>query len=80
MEVIHRRCAGIDIGKKSAKVCVRVQGSGSRATSTEVTDWGSMTSDILGLREYLVREQVWFPPDRGGLPYAASRSGAAVFS
>ncbi|WP_454301569.1 hypothetical protein [Salana multivorans] len=23
---------------------------------------------------------VWFPPNRGGLPYAASRSGAAVFS
>ena len=58
MEVIYRRCAGIDIGKKSAKVCVRVQGSGGRATSTEVTDWGSMTRDILGLREYLVREQV----------------------
>lgn len=58
MEVIHRRCAGIDIGKKSAKVCVRVQGAGRRATSTEVTDWGSMTREILGLREYLVREQV----------------------
>jgi hypothetical protein len=23
---------------------------------------------------------LWFPPNRGGLPYAASRSGAAVFS
>ena len=23
---------------------------------------------------------VWFPPNRGGLPYAASRSGATVFS
>lgn len=58
MEVIHRRCAGIDIGKKSAKVCVRVQGSGSRATSTEVTDWGSMTRDVLGLRDYLLEQQV----------------------
>jgi len=25
-------------------------------------------------------EAVWFPPNRGGLRYAASRSGAAVFS
>jgi hypothetical protein len=24
--------------------------------------------------------QVWFPPNRRGFPYAASRSGAAVFS
>jgi hypothetical protein len=23
---------------------------------------------------------VWFPPNRGGFPYAASRLGAAVFS
>ena len=23
---------------------------------------------------------VWFPPNRGGLGYAASRTGAAVFS
>ena len=26
------------------------------------------------------RSKVWFPPNRGVLPYAASRSGAAVFS
>ncbi|WP_246360446.1 IS110 family transposase, partial [Nocardioides massiliensis] len=58
MEVIHSRCAGIDIGKKSAKVCVRVQGSGARATSTEVSDWGSMTREILDLRQYLIAEQV----------------------
>jgi hypothetical protein len=24
--------------------------------------------------------RVWFPPNRGGLLYAASRAGAAVFS
>lgn len=58
MEVLHGRCAGIDIGKKSAKVCVRVQGSGRRATSTDVTDWGSMTGQILGLRDYLLSERV----------------------
>lgn len=58
MEICHKRCVGIDIGKKSAKVCLRVQGSGSRATSNTVTDWGSMTREILGLREYLVAEQV----------------------
>jgi hypothetical protein len=34
VEVIHPRCAGIDVSKKDAKVCVRVQGSGRRGTST----------------------------------------------
>ena len=28
----------------------------------------------------LTRRELWFPPNRGGLPYAASRSRAAVFS
>lgn len=58
VDLIHQRCAGIDIGKKSAKVCVRIQGSGSRANSYEVTDWGSMTREILRLREYLIEQQV----------------------
>jgi transposase len=58
VELIHRRCAGIDIGKKSAKVCVRVQGAGSRGNGYQVTDWGSMTREILGLREYLIEQQV----------------------
>lgn len=58
VDVIHRRCAGIDIGKKSAKVCVRIQGAGSRGNGRVVTDWGSMTREILGLREYLVEQQV----------------------
>lgn len=58
MEVIHPRCAGIDVSKRDAKVCVRVQGRGRKATSSEVTTWTSMTSSILGLREYLIAERV----------------------
>ena len=27
MEVVHPRCAGIDVSKRDAKVCVRIQGS-----------------------------------------------------
>jgi hypothetical protein len=30
MEVIHPRCAGIDVSKKDAKVCIRIQGRGPR--------------------------------------------------
>ena len=55
---MYRRCAGIDISKKDAKVCVRVQGSGRRATTASVTTWGAMSNEIMALREYLVAEKV----------------------
>ncbi len=58
MEVIHPRCAGIDVSKRDAKVCVRIQGEGRRATSSTVSTWTSMTSDILALREHLIAQQV----------------------
>ena len=58
MEVIHPRCAGIDVSKKDAKVCIRVQGSGRRGTSTTVTTWGSTTGEILALGEHLLAEHV----------------------
>lgn len=58
MEVVHPRCAGLDISKKDVKVCVRVQGRGRRATTTSVSTWGSTTEQILALREHLIAEQV----------------------
>lgn len=58
MEVIHPRCAGVDISKKDAKVCVRIQGRGGRSTTSTVTTWGSMTGQILGLKEHLLDEHV----------------------
>lgn len=58
MEVVHPRCAGIDISKKDAKVCVRVQGRGSRATTATVSTWGAMTNQILALREHLLAQKV----------------------
>ncbi len=58
MEVIHPRCAGIDVSKRDAKVCVRVQGRGRKATSSTVTTWTSMTRSILALREHLIAERV----------------------
>ncbi len=58
MEVVHPRCAGIDVSKKDAKVCIRIQGSGSRQTSSTVTTWGAMTNEILALRDYLAEQRV----------------------
>ena len=56
--MIHARCAGLDISKKDAKVCVRVAGTGRRKAAETVTTWSSMTSQILALREHLATEQV----------------------
>ena len=64
VEQIHPRCAGIDIGKKRATVCIRVPGpnpSSRRAAervSEQVTTWSSMTGSVLQLREQLIQAQV----------------------
>jgi len=58
MDVVHPRCAGIDISKRDAKVCVRVPGSGRRKAAETVTTWGSVTNQVLALREHLIAEQV----------------------
>ncbi|HVB44071.1 MAG TPA: IS110 family transposase [Streptosporangiaceae bacterium] len=58
MEVVHARCAGMDISKKDARVCVRIAGAGRRKTTETVTTWGSMTSQILALRDHLIAQQV----------------------
>lgn len=64
MEELHPRCAGIDIGKKTATVCIRVPGpnpQGRRAkdrVSETVTTWSSMTTQVLALREHLLSEGV----------------------
>ena len=58
MEVVHPRCAGIDVSKRDAKVCVRVQGVGGRRTSSTVTTWGAMTNQVLALRDHLAGQQV----------------------
>ena len=58
MDVIHPRCAGLDISKKDAKVCVRIAGSGRRRAVETVTTWGSTTNQILALRQHLLAEHV----------------------
>lgn len=58
VEVLHPRCAGIDVSKKDAKVCVRIQGTGSRKTSETVRTFGSLTRDVLELREHLISAKV----------------------
>lgn len=57
MEVLHPRCAGMDVSKKDVKVCVRLAGPG-RKTVQNTTTWSSMSGDILRLRDHLIAERV----------------------
>ena len=52
MEVMHPRCAGLDLSKRDAKVCVRIVPDGKVRPREQITTWSSMTADILALREH----------------------------
>jgi transposase len=58
MEVVHQRCAGLDISKKDAKLCVRTPGSRHRTFDKKVTVWGSFSNEVQRLREHLIAEGV----------------------
>ncbi|MFV0433414.1 MAG: IS110 family transposase, partial [Leucobacter sp.] len=58
MEVLHDRCAGMDISKTDAKVCVRTPGARAGTFSKHISVHGAMHHDILGLRDHLLAEQV----------------------
>ena len=58
MELMHPRCAGLDVSKKDVKVCVRLAQPGRTAAKSTVTTWTSMTRQILALRDHLAEQQV----------------------
>ncbi|EQD63073.1 transposase IS116/IS110/IS902 family protein [mine drainage metagenome] len=58
MEVIHNRCAGLDISKRDAKVSIRIADSEKGKAKSTVTTWGSVTNQILLLRDHLIEQRV----------------------
>lgn len=58
MDVVHPRCAGLDVSKRDAKVCVRRQEPGRPRASSVVTTWPAMTRQIVALRDHLIAEGV----------------------
>src|SRR3954447_21417084 len=58
VDVVHARCAGIDVSKRDAKVCIRIAGAARRGASQTVTTWGSVTNQILALRDHLLDQRV----------------------
>lgn len=51
MQVVHERCAGLDVHKKNVYGCV-IAVEGSRKKQ-EVRSFGTMTADLLKLAEWL---------------------------
>jgi transposase len=58
MDMVHSRCAGVDISKRDAKVCVRIAGAGRTKAKSTVTTWGAVTNQVLALRDHLIAERV----------------------
>ncbi len=55
MEVMYPRCAGLDLGKDTLVVCVRVHG---RPVQQEVRTFGTTTRELLALTAWLTEHQV----------------------
>jgi transposase len=59
MELLHERCAGLDIGKKDLKACVRTPSpGGKRSRRQEIRTFATTTNSLLELRDWLVAEKV----------------------
>lgn len=58
MDLVHSRCAGLDVSKRDAKVCVRIAGEERKAVTQAVTTWGAVTNQVLALRDHLITEGV----------------------
>jgi transposase len=57
MDIVVARCAGLDVHKDTVVACVRTPGSdGQRAE--QVRTFGTTTVELLGLRDWLVAEEV----------------------
>jgi transposase len=57
MDTVVERCAGLDIGKRDLKACVRIPGKGGRR-GREVRTFATTTPGLLELRDWLASHQV----------------------
>lgn len=52
MRIIHRRCAGLDVHKKTISVCIRMRVH-SHKIETQEAVFGTFTQDLERLRDWL---------------------------
>src|SRR5215469_17952986 len=54
MEIVHARCCGLDVHKRTVVACLLVSGP-NQAVSSEVRTFGTMTQDLLALADWLAQ-------------------------
>jgi transposase len=52
MQIVHERCCGLDVHKKSVVACILIT-SGDATVQREIRTYGTMTADLLMLRDWL---------------------------
>ena len=57
MRIIHRRCAGLDIHKKTISACIRIRVHGHEIETQEAV-FGTFTQDLKRLRDWLKQYKV----------------------
>jgi transposase len=59
VELLHARCAALDIGKKDLKACVRLPPvQGRKARRQEIRTFATTTNALLELRDWLIESKV----------------------
>lgn len=53
MDIVVDRCCGLDVHKDTVVACVRTPGKGAGRRGQEVRTFGTMTADLLALRDWL---------------------------
>lgn len=58
VDVLHDRCAALDVSKRDVKVCLRTAGKRRNQRHTEVRTFATTTNDLLAMRDWLRAERV----------------------
>jgi transposase len=58
MDVLHDRCAALDVSKAEVTVCLRTPGKRRNTRHTEVRTFTTMTNALLAMRDWLMAERV----------------------
>jgi transposase len=58
VEVLHDRCASLDVSKRDVKVCVRTPGKRRNQRHTEVRTFATTTNELRKVRDWLIAQKV----------------------
>lgn len=58
MKPLYRRCAGLDVHKKTVSACIRIRHRGSKEVEIHEAVFGTFTADLERLRDWLKKHKV----------------------